>query len=57
MFSPFLVSPPEAPYTIRPPPSSLRVFPHTATHSYFPTLAFPYTGAWSLPRTKSLFSH
>jgi hypothetical protein len=26
-------------------------------HSHFPVLAFPYTGAWSLLRTKGLSSH
>ena len=27
------------------------------THYCLPTLAFPYTGAWSLSRTKGLSSH
>ena len=31
--------------------------PHQPTHSYFLALAFPYTGAQSLQRTKGLSSH
>jgi hypothetical protein len=29
-------------------PASMRVFPHSLTHSHFPILAFPYTGPSSL---------
>jgi hypothetical protein len=42
------------PLSLPPPPSSVRVFPHLSTYSYLPTLAFPYTGASSLHRTKGL---
>ena len=33
------------PYSIPPPPASIRVFLHPPTHSCLPALAFPYTGA------------
>jgi hypothetical protein len=56
MLSLFLVSPPETLYLIL-PPASMRVLTHLPTHSCLPILAFPYTGAWSLPRTKVLSSH
>ena len=51
MLSPFLISPPKTPYLILPPPA------HPPTHSCFPVLAFPYTGAQSLHRTKGLSSN
>jgi hypothetical protein len=51
MLSLFLVSPPKTPYPISLPPA------HQPTHSYFPVLAFSYTGALSLYRTKGLSSH
>jgi hypothetical protein len=35
----------------------MRVFPHPTTHSCLPALAFPYTGASSLHRTKGLSSY
>jgi len=35
----------------------MRVFPQSPTHSCLPTLAFPYTGASSLGRTKGFSSH
>lgn len=57
MFPPFPVSPLETPYPIFPPHSSMRVLTHPPTHSCLPTLAFPYTGAWRLHRTKDLSSH
>ena len=57
MLSPFPVSPPETPYPILPPPASMRVLPHPPTHFCLPILAFPYTGALSLHRTKGLSSH
>lgn len=55
MLSPFQISPSETPYPTpsfcfykgAPPP----------IHSYFPGLAFPYTGASSLQGTKDLFSY
>jgi hypothetical protein len=47
MLSPFLISHPKAPYPIPPPPN------HQPTHSCFPVLAFPYTGASSLHRIKA----
>ena len=50
MLSPFLVSPPNIPYPI-PPPTA-----HQHIHSFFPVLAFPYTGASSLLRNKGLSS-
>jgi len=56
MLSPFQISPLAAPYTI---PFLLFLWEcsHPPTTSLLPTLAFPYTGAWSLHRTKGLFSH
>jgi hypothetical protein len=45
------------PYPISHAPASMRVFPHSHTHSYIPTLAFPYTGALNTLRHKGLFSH
>ena len=47
MLSPFQV----------PNPASMRVLPHPATHSCLTNLAFLYTGASSLHRTKSLSYH
>jgi hypothetical protein len=47
--------PPETPYSIPPPPASMRVYPHQPTHSCFPSITFPYTGASSLHGTKGLF--
>ena len=55
MLSPFPVSPSEIPYPIFPSSASMSVTP--PTHSYLPTLAFPSTGAWSLPRIKGVSSH
>jgi hypothetical protein len=61
MLSPFQISPPEPSYPILPPPASKRVFPHPPTHppthSCLHFLAFPYTRASNLHRTKGLFSH
>ena len=56
ILSSLTVPPPETPYTIPPPPASIRVLPQP-THSCLPALAFPYTGALSLHRTKGLSSH
>ena len=53
MFPPFLVSPPKTPYSI----TSFPLRTNTPTHSHFPVLAFPYTGALSLHRIKGLSSH
>ena len=56
MLSPFLVTPLNT--LSHPPPASMRVCPtYTPTQSHIPALAFPYTGALSLHRTKGLFSH
>ena len=46
MLSPFLVSSPKVPYILPQP-----------THSCFLALAFPYIGAYNLPKTKGLSSH
>ena len=37
--------------------ASMSMFHHPLTHSHLPSLAFSYTGASSLHRTKSLSSH
>jgi hypothetical protein len=50
MLSLFQVSALKSPYTISHPA-------HQLTHSRSPVLAFPYTGALSLHRTKGLSSH
>jgi hypothetical protein len=57
MLSPFLVSPAQTPYSIPPPPAFMRVFTNPPTQSCYPTLAFPYTGASCIHRTKGLSSH
>jgi hypothetical protein len=52
MLYPFLVSHVKISYpTPLPPPA------HQTTHSYFLALAFPYTGAYNIHRTKGLSSH
>jgi hypothetical protein len=56
-YPPFPISPLEALYPIPPPPASMRVLPYPPTHSFLPTLAFPYIGASSLHRTNGLSSH
>ena len=43
-----MLSPFQVPY-----PASMRVLPHPATHSCLTNLAFLYTGASSLHRTKN----
>jgi hypothetical protein len=53
--SPFPISPPKTPYPIS--PASIRMFSYPSIHLCLTALAFPYTGALSLPRTKSLSSH
>ena len=50
MLSSFLVSPLKMPYHLPLPDPQ-------PTHSCFLALAFPYTGAWNLPRTIDLSSH
>ena len=40
----FPVSPPQIPYSILPPPTSMRVLPYLPTHSCLSSLAFPYPG-------------
>ena len=57
MLTPFAVSPPVIPYSIFPLPASMRMLTHLPTHSHLATLAFSYTGAWRLPRTKGLSSY
>ena len=57
MVSTFLVSLLQTSYPIPPYPASIRVLPHPPTHSHLTALAFLYTGAWSLHKTKSLPSH
>ena len=50
---PFPSFPPGSPLS-HPPSLCSRTY---TTHFHLPTLAFPYTGALSLLRTKGLFSH
>jgi hypothetical protein len=50
--SSFSVSPPQTPYSIPLTPPSMRVLLHPFTHLHLTSLAFPYTGASSLHRTK-----
>ena len=57
MQSPFPVSPLETPYPILPPPASMMLLTYSPTPSCLPILAFLYTGALSLHRTKGLSSH
>ena len=57
MLSLFPVSPLQIPYSIPPYPASMRVLSHPLTHSCPTALAFLYTGASSLHRTKGLPSH
>ena len=57
MLSPFLVSPLQPPYPTPPYPASMRVLPHPLPDSCLTALAFLYTGASSLHRTKGLLSH
>ena len=57
MLFPFQVSLLGTPYPIVPPPASMRVLTYSPTRSCLPALAFPNTGAWSLPRTKGLSYH
>ena len=52
MLSPFPISPLEPPHLIPLLPASMKMLSVTPTHSYLTTLAFPYTGEWSLYRTK-----
>ena len=53
---PFSQSPPQ---TLSHPhlPASMRMFPHPPTQSHLPALAFPFSRASSLHRTKGLSSH
>jgi hypothetical protein len=52
---PFPGIPSENPYSTL--PASMRMFSHPPYHSHFPSLAFPYTGALNLQRTKVLSFH
>ena len=54
MLSPFLVSLLQTSYSI---PPSMRMCPNPPIHSRLTALAFLYTGASSLHRTKGLPSH
>ena len=56
MLSPFSGFVSGDPLSHPPLPASMRVFTHTSTQSRLPALAFPYTEAWSLPKTKGLSS-
>ena len=54
----FLIShPPDTSYSIPSPLISIRVCPPLSHPLLPPPLAFPYTEASSLHRTKGLFSH
>ena len=53
----FPVSILQTPYPISPLTASMRLLTHLPTHSCLTTLAFPYTGASSLHRTKGFPSH
>jgi hypothetical protein len=55
MLSPLL--PPHTLYSVPSPPASMRVFCYEPTHPCLTTLAFCYTGASSLERTKDLSTH
>ena len=57
MVSSFTVPSTETPYSISSSPASSRVLPYPPTYSPLPALAFLYTGASSLYRTKGLSSH
>ena len=57
MLFPFQVSLLGTPYPIVPPPASMRVLAYPPTHYFLPALAFPYTGALSILRTKGLSYH
>ena len=57
MLSPFLVPPLDTPYSTPPPLAFMRVLPYQHTCSFLTALAFSYTGAFSLHRTKGLSSH
>ena len=57
MFSLFPISPLKTPFLFPLAPVSMGVIPHSPTHSRIPALAFPYTQAWNLHRTKGLPSH
>jgi hypothetical protein len=47
----------ETPYPIPSHSVSMRVFPYLPIHSCLPVLAFPYTGSFSLHRTKGFSAH
>jgi hypothetical protein len=57
MLYPLLVSFLQTHYPIPPYPTSMGVLPHPHTHSSLTALAFLYTGASTLHRTKGLHSH
>jgi hypothetical protein len=54
---PFSCFPYANPYPIPTYPASMRVLPNPLTHSHITALAFLYTGASSLHRTKGRLSH
>ena len=54
MLSPFPVSPPQALYSLLPPPAFMRVFPYLPINFCLSALVFPYPGSSSLHKTKGL---
>ena len=57
MLCPFQVSPSSGnTLSYSSPSASMKVLPPSPNHSNLPSLAFPYTGASSLHRTKGLSS-
>lgn len=56
LYPPSQVSPPQTHYPISPLPASMRVLPRP-NQSCLTDLAFPYVGALSLQKTKSLHSY
>ena len=56
MLFPFLVSPLKPPYPILPPSAFIKVLTHLPKHFHLLTLAFLYTWASFLPRTKGFSS-
>ena len=58
MLSPFQVGFSSTSPQFHPSPrASMKVLPHLPGHSCLTAPVFPYTGAWSLHRTKGLPSH
>ena len=57
MLSPFLISPPQAPYLISLPLVSMKELSYPPISFHLTPLASPFSGASSLHRTKHLPSH